>query len=194
MSECSLRVLSRWRVCAAGSGGVAAAVTLLAACIPVPTPGWVRSEIPAATIAAIEPGKTTRADVLLALGDPEDHLAGDMGLVYQWAEVLGTVSFWTGVPMAVPVAGMSGDVCHKLVVQFHPTGEVVRAKRFKGQTSFPSWVLGIETGVRKAARIQRYRYKSRNGSRHPAAARNSHRSGRDGRTVSTVRTGRPRSG
>jgi hypothetical protein len=113
--------------------------------IPIPTPGWVRSEIPAATIAAIEPGKTTRADVLLALGDPEDRLAGDTGFVYQWAEVLGTVSFWTGVPMAVPVAGMSGDVCHKLVVHFHPTGEVVRAKRFKGQTSFPSWFLGIET-------------------------------------------------
>lgn len=146
MSAHSPRANPQWYACAAGFGGLVTAVALFAGCIPIPTPGWVKGEIPAATIAAIEPGRTTRADVLLALGDPEDRLAGDTGFVYPWEEVVGTVSFWTGYPMAVPLAGVRGDVCHKLVVQFRPTGEVARVKHFEGQTSFPGWFLGVETG------------------------------------------------
>jgi hypothetical protein len=122
------------------------ACALLAGCIPIPTPGWVESEIPTATIAAIVPGKTTRADVLLALGDPEDRLGGDTGFVYPWAEVLGTVSFWFGAPVAMPVGGIKGNVCHKLVVKFQPTGEVARVKHFAGQTSYSNWFLGAESG------------------------------------------------
>ena len=146
MNAYSPPVHPRWSAGAAGFGAVATAVALLAGCIPIPTPGWVEGEIPAATIAAIEPGKTTRADVLLALGDPEERVVGDTGFVYPWTEVLGTVSFWTGAPVAAPVAGVRGDVCHKLVVQFRPTGEVARVKHFEGQTSYPSWVLGADTG------------------------------------------------
>ena len=60
----------------------------LSGCIIIPTPshggvGVITKE----TVESFEPGKTTRADVLLRLGDPAKRLEEDRIFVYQWERI-----------------------------------------------------------------------------------------------------------
>src|SRR4029077_11967138 len=62
----------------------------LSGCIIIPTPshggvGVITQE----TIESFEPGKTTRADILLRLGDPAERLKEDRFFVYQWKRIHG---------------------------------------------------------------------------------------------------------
>ena len=62
----------------------------LSGCIIIPTPshggvGVITEE----TIESFEPGKTTRADILLRLGDPAERLEEDRFFVYQWKRIHG---------------------------------------------------------------------------------------------------------
>ena len=62
----------------------------LSGCIIIPTPshggvGVIAKE----TIESFEPGKTTRADILLRLGEPAERLEEDRFFVYQWKRIHG---------------------------------------------------------------------------------------------------------
>jgi len=66
-------------------------------CIIIPTPshggvGLITKE----TIESIEPGKTTRADILLRLGDPAERLEEDRLFKYTWKEIQSYMVY--GVP------------------------------------------------------------------------------------------------
>src|SRR5262245_16576045 len=54
--------------------------------IPTPTHGGV-GVIPEETIGSFELGTTTRADVLLRVGDPAKRLQGDRSCVYEWERI-----------------------------------------------------------------------------------------------------------
>jgi len=60
--------------------------TLLAGCILVPTPphglGMVYDKD---SVASMRPGETTRADVLLTLGEPKYRLEDDGFFMYEWS-------------------------------------------------------------------------------------------------------------
>lgn len=62
----------------------------LSGCVIIPTPshGGV-SVITKETIESFEPSKTTRADILLKLGDPSERLQEDQFFVYQWWQIHG---------------------------------------------------------------------------------------------------------
>jgi hypothetical protein len=138
-SNCTLRAI--WIV---GCAGLIGLVALATGCIPIPVPGWSSGEIPSDSVRAIEPWKTTRTDVLLMLADPEERLMSDDCFIYRWEENRGGVMIFAGVPMAVPVAGMKGDACHKLVIQFAPSGYVAKVRVFEGNTSITGWFMGAE--------------------------------------------------
>lgn len=124
--------------------GLAATIAFVAGCIPTPVPGWSASEIPVETTRAIEPGKTTRADVLLMLADPQERIGNDDCFIYPWEERQGGVIFWTGAPMAFPIAAAQAESCHKLVIKFAPSGYVASVKLFESKTNTATFFLGKE--------------------------------------------------
>ena len=103
----------------------------LSGCIilPIPTPphGGLRL-ITQETIESFEPGKTTRADILLRLGDPTERLKEDRFFVYQWDRIHGYlvvgVMYWSelGVLPATHFLGIefTPDNRLKAVTVIHP--------------------------------------------------------------------------
>jgi outer membrane protein assembly factor BamE (lipoprotein component of BamABCDE complex) len=97
----------------------------LSGCIIIPTPshdgvGVITKE----TIESFEPGKTTRADILLRLGDPAERLEEDRFFVYQWKRIHGY--FFAG-------GGYSGVAAvllatHSLGIEFTPDNRLKRVK------------------------------------------------------------------
>jgi len=97
----------------------------LSGCIIIPTPshggvGVITKE----TIESFEAGKTTRADILLRLGDPAERLEEDRFFVYQWKRIHGY--FFAG-------GGYSGVAAvllatHSLGIEFTPDNQLKRVK------------------------------------------------------------------
>ena len=95
----------------------------LSGCIIIPTPshggvGVITKE----TIESFEAGKTTRADILLRLGDPAERLEEDRFFVYQWKRIHGY--FFAG-------GGYSGIAAvllatHSLGIEFTPDNRLKR--------------------------------------------------------------------
>lgn len=102
------------------------AAALAAGCIIVPTPPIAVDGIPQARIDALEPGVTTRADVLLAFGDPTLRLENDRYFAYDWGVVrfAGAVG---GFPQAYPFAIPDS---HRLAIEFSEDGRILRLKLF----------------------------------------------------------------
>ena len=99
----------------------------LSGCIilPIPTPshggeGVITKE----TIESFEPGKTTRADVLLRLGDPAERFQEERFFVYQWMRINGYLEIVT------PFAGAETPFRHScyLGLEFTPDNRVKRVK------------------------------------------------------------------
>jgi hypothetical protein len=117
--------------------GRMALVTLAAlgssGCIIIPTPshggvGLITKE----TIDSFEPGKTTRADILLRLGNPAERLEGDRLFTYTWEEVQAYIIY------AVPY--VTGGVAplfapYHLCLEFSPENRLKRVQVIK---SLPS--------------------------------------------------------
>jgi len=97
----------------------------LSGCIIIPTPshGGVAA-ITKETIESFEPGKMTRADVLLRLGDPDKRLEGDRYFVYQWTRTHGY--FW--VTLAYQLGTGPIRYWHYLGLEFTPDNRVKRVK------------------------------------------------------------------
>ena len=97
----------------------------LSGCMLIPTPsvsGY--SVITNKSIESLEPGKTTRADVLLKLGEPGERLENDRIFVYHWVHV-------AGYGMGPNDAGsIKND--HYLGLEFGPDSRLKRVKEFSG--------------------------------------------------------------
>ena len=98
----------------------------LSGCILIPTPSVVGYRvIPNKTTESLEPGKTTRADVLLKLGEPRERLEDDRIFVYHWEQVAG----FGMVPTA-----LGGTITNDnyLGLEFGSDNRLKQVKRFSG--------------------------------------------------------------
>jgi outer membrane protein assembly factor BamE (lipoprotein component of BamABCDE complex) len=110
---------------------VLAGVGLIGCSILIPTPSIVGySEITNKTIESLEPGKTTRADVLLKLGEPGERLKNDRIFVYYWKQVAG----FGMIPTAL---GASFTNDHYLAFEFGPDNRLKRVKELSGDWVHP---------------------------------------------------------
>jgi len=97
----------------------------LSGCIILPTPshggvGVITKEI----IESFEPGKTTRADILLRLGDPAERLEEDRFFVYHWIRIHGYFAAgggYSGIVLPLPAK-------HSLGIEFTPDNRLKRVK------------------------------------------------------------------
>jgi outer membrane protein assembly factor BamE (lipoprotein component of BamABCDE complex) len=99
----------------------------LGGCILIPTPsvsGY--SVITNKTIESLEPGKTTRADVLLILGEPGERLEDDRIFVYHWEQVAG---------FGMVPTSLTND--HYLALEFRPDNRLKLVKEFSGDWLHP---------------------------------------------------------
>ena len=103
----------------------------LSGCILIPTPSVVGySEITNKTIESLEPGKTTRADVLLKLGEPGERLENDRIFVYHWTQV-------AGFGMLPTALGGTITNDHYLAFEFGSDNRLKRVKEFAGDWVHP---------------------------------------------------------
>ena len=103
----------------------------LSGCILIPTPSVVGySVITNKSIESLEPGKTTRADVLLKLGEPGERLEDDRIFVYHWEQV-------TGFGMVPTALGGTITNDHYLGLEFRPDNRLKRVKEFSGDWLHP---------------------------------------------------------
>jgi outer membrane protein assembly factor BamE (lipoprotein component of BamABCDE complex) len=102
----------------------------LSGCIIITTPshggdGVITKE----TIESFEPGKTTRADVLLRLGDPAIRREEDRFFAYQWTRRSG---YWAvGLPLPMGPGPSTGGPIRRscyLGLEFTPDNRVKRVK------------------------------------------------------------------
>jgi outer membrane protein assembly factor BamE (lipoprotein component of BamABCDE complex) len=115
-------------------------VAVLDACvIPVPVQE-VSNEVSEQSLAAIEPSASTRADVLLLLGEPTIRGDGDRHFVYSWRKSHGGAL----VAFPYPVGGGVGKSCHCLVIRFAPNGGVAKVKVFHGEVHVEGFFLGAD--------------------------------------------------
>ena len=97
----------------------------LSGCIIIPTPshggvGVITKE----TIESFEPGTTTRADILLRLGDPAERLEEDHFFVYHWIRTHGyflAAGGFRGIVAPLPAT-------HSLGIEFTPDNRLKRVK------------------------------------------------------------------
>jgi hypothetical protein len=105
-----------------------ALASLMVGCI-LPVPSETLRAVPEQAARDFVPGASTRAEVLLRLGDPSIRGARDAHFVYQWEKTHGGVVF--GYPY--PFAGGFEVSCHCLVIRFRPDGRVADLKPFDGE-------------------------------------------------------------
>ena len=114
-------------------------VLSFAACVYIPTPehedpiiaGSARGRVPMDTSNAFILGKSTRTDVLLALGNPSSREGSDRYLTYSWSAIQGyAFLLLPGAPSA-EVRNI-----HDLVFEFNNDGRLKRFKAFEDGISF----------------------------------------------------------
>ena len=112
----------------------AAGLVLLAGCVfPLPEHGGTGAAIPIEAVNKLIPGTTSRAEVLLALGEPSQRISEDRAFVYRWSRIVG---FWgAGI-------GAAGDIemPRRLCLEFDSNGILTRK-----DLSQPGW-LSLEAG------------------------------------------------
>lgn len=86
-------------------------------------------EVPERSIAAIQPGISTRADVLLLLGNPTRREAEGAYFLYEWERLHGGAAL--GFPFTFALA--HSDSCHLLAIQFASNALVSRVRVFHGE-------------------------------------------------------------
>ena len=116
------------------------ALSLLAGCVVVPLPHpamLVKGvQLPERSTNPLQPGVTTRQDVLLTLGTPTRVEANERYYFYLWTTSTVAVAFGSIPPMAA-----SADVPTEkwfVCLEFGPDGRLVRWERFKEGTFSPS--------------------------------------------------------
>lgn len=109
--------------------GLCGILLALSGCLVLPTAPYrvdptSRRRIQPEQVKALAPGVATRADVLLALGDPEMRLDGERLLLYQW----GTAS---GLFLSESAGGPLASSFHDLLFEFDDTGLLRRSGDLK---------------------------------------------------------------
>jgi hypothetical protein len=119
----------------AGLGALLGLCAALVACVPIPIAGSASREIPEAARVTIEPGRTTRADVLLTLAEPDVRGDDDRYFLYATSQSRGGVVLVMVLPyLPLPVAAVSGESCAYLAIVFDAKGTVARVRGFQGET------------------------------------------------------------
>ena len=117
----------RWSALA----GFLLASVSLASCVvlPVPTPATGSEIVGDDAIGAIKPRATTRADVLLALGDPSESKDSDRLFAYDWKVSYGAIVWAWAIARNVGGAGGHRLWAYRcLAIEFGADGTVVRAQ------------------------------------------------------------------
>lgn len=135
VNSASLTVLSTVAVLSARVVGSSALfLLLLSGCAVVPVGSVSEAPyrgIPDSVIREIQPGTTTRSDILLQLSEPWIQGPSDGYFVYSWLQVRRRQSLFVVVPLDFGVAPfVEGLECHCLVVQFGDDGSVRRVTTF----------------------------------------------------------------
>lgn len=114
-----------------------AAASLVAGCLPIPIAPMSYGEITEESLRALQPMSSTRADVLLALGDPTVRGYGDFEdsyFIYDWGRFHGgVVLVLVGYNAILPAGGVGSGSCRSLAIQFTESGHVARIGRFSGK-------------------------------------------------------------
>ena len=120
---------------------VLAGVGLSGCSILIPTPSVVGySVIPNKTVESLVPGKTTRADVLLKLGEPGKRFENDRIFVYHWEQI-------AGFGMVSTALGGTITDDHYLGLEFGPDNRLKRVKTFSQDWLHPS--LASDSSLQK---------------------------------------------
>ena len=109
---------------------LASAVTLSGCPFFLPTPGATARAPSHEVVLRIEPSVTTRTDILMTLGEPDDRVEDDRYFVYNWSEtraVIGVIipAGYQAFPIGVGLGARSA-----LVLEFGPDARVTRVKTF----------------------------------------------------------------
>jgi len=102
-------------------------LSLLGACVVIPRGDLAGTHkgVSDSVIRSIQPGSTTRADILLQLSEPWIRGTGDRYFVYSWVESLGGAGVLL-YPAIFVESIVESFKCHCLVVQFSDLGQVER--------------------------------------------------------------------
>jgi hypothetical protein len=117
-----------------------ALVTLVGGCV-LPLAPESLNEVPERSITAIRPDVSTRADVLLLLGNPTRREAQDAYFLYEWERLHGGAALGFPLPFALTYS----ESCHQLVIRFAPNGLVSRVRVFHGEPQTGGVVLGAKS-------------------------------------------------
>lgn len=102
---------------------------LVGGCLPLPTPPHgLGVVIDKESFERLRPGEATRADVLLALGEPRHRLGADRFLMYEWAVSYGYVLVG-GATQAYPIPVAAP---HYLCLEFADDGRLMRREKLTG--------------------------------------------------------------
>ena len=132
--------LGRMTVIALGS------IPLIAGgCLIVPTPGHGGvGVVTKEAVELLEPGKTTRADVVLRLGDPAERLEWDRFFVYKWQRIHGY--FIWAVPY-VTLGAAPIENAHYLALEFTVDNRLKRFKFFDPALMFGDARRGVQQWI-----------------------------------------------
>ncbi len=112
-------------------------MAVISSCVYIPTPEHLllseRAVISNKAIKSLEPGKTTRAEVLLLFGDPTSRYDQDRFFVYSWRLIHGYF-IWAIAPGAGDVLPTTN--LHYLCFEFTTDNLLRRFKHFKGGSLF----------------------------------------------------------
>lgn len=103
-------------------------IILFAGCLIIPTPEHGGSVITEDTINRFQKEKTTRAEVLLLLGDPVERRLEDRYFVYIWQRVAG---YWF---VGAYTTGVGGEIprTHYLCIEFTKDNRIKRFTHLRG--------------------------------------------------------------
>jgi hypothetical protein len=122
-----------------------AASSLVAGCLPVPITPMMFGEITQESLQALQPMSSTRADVLLALGDPTVRGQADFEdsyFIYDWGRFHGgVVLVLVGYNAILPAGGVGSGSCRSVAIQFTESGHVARIGRFSGEAEVSSGLM-----------------------------------------------------
>jgi outer membrane protein assembly factor BamE (lipoprotein component of BamABCDE complex) len=124
--------------------GLLLAVTTFAGCVilPVPTPPTGSEIVGDDAVSAIKPGITTRADVLLALGDPSESEETDRFFAYDWKVSYGAIVWAWGITYNVGGAGGNRLWAYRcLAIEFRTDTTVARTAYLHLESSEASGCL-----------------------------------------------------
>ncbi len=103
-----------------------------AGCV-IPTPGALddsspRGKISQDMVKSLKPSHTTRADVLLRLGNPTERIAGDRFFLYNWVTL---DLIWLFCAGGGCIGGPLATTTNSLGFEFDPEDRVVEVRKFE---------------------------------------------------------------